>query len=411
MHPENVGILKYENEKDKFLSAVQGLSTISTVVVIAICYVFYSWFYKITELNKILLLVMSIQLLFSTPMLYWSAKERFEYKYVKVVCATMFSSMATVAVSLLLIYYMKDKSYSLIIGAAIIQIVIGVGFYIYNLGKGKKFFDKEIWKYGVSFGIPLIPHYLAYSILNTSDRAMINNMCSTSDAGIYSLACQISIAVNLVASAIDSSMNPWVYQNLKEKNYKKISKVTNYIMCFFSIVVIGCTLVAPEILLVVAPKEYQAAKWAMPPVIAGCFFLYLAGCFMRIEFYHEKKRNITLASIVAAILNIVLNLIFIPKFGFLAAAYTTLLSYIIFALIHFRAMYSICKENNYVSIPFDVKGIFGISIITLVGGEILILLYEYPIWRYGIILLIFAIAVVSKEKLKRIFHMIKGDEK
>lgn len=403
----NVGIMKYENEKDKFLSSVQGLSTVSTVVVIAACVIFYDQFCKLTGMRYNLLLIMAIQLLFSTPVLYWSAKQRFEYRYVQVVVITMLSSLATVGLSIVFIYLLPDKSYSLILGSAIIQTIVGAVFYLFNILKGKCFYDKNIWKYAASFGVTLIPHYLAYSILNSSDRVMINNMCSTGDAGIYSLACNISIAVNLVTGAIDSSLNPWVFQRLKNRNYKKIAKITDYIVFGFGMIVVGGALVAPEILFLVSSREYQSAKWVMPPVIAGCFFLYLAGCFMRVAFYHEKKHVITLTSILAAVTNIVLNFIFIPQFGFIAAAYTTLVSYIIFVLVHYISMRRICKVNSYSEVPFHSKKLLLISTFVVVFSIGFLTMYDMPILRYGIVVLILIIIVVNKSKVKRTVNEIR----
>lgn len=405
----NVGILKYENEKDRFLSSVQGLGTLSTVIVLAFCFVFHGWFYKLTKLSGALLLIMSVQLLFSTPVLYWSVKQRFEYKYAKVVMVTMLSAAATVALSLFLIYFLSDRSYSLILGGALIQVVAGVFFYAHNLFKGKCFYDKYIWSHAAFFGITLIPHYLAYSVLNLSDRVMINNMCSTSDAGIYSLACQIAIAVNIVTSAVDASMNPWVYQKLKSKGYQEIARVTNYVVLVFGFVVASCALVVPEILLIIAPKAYQGAKWVMPPVIAGCFYLYLAGCFMRIAFYHEKKKIIVVASVFAAILNVILNLVFIPKFGFIAAAYTTLVSYMVFTLLHYLGMRLICKKKGYPELPFNGKTVWSIVTVTTLASLALLFLYPWPVLRYGLVFVIFISAVLNRDKLRKIYGKIKEE--
>jgi len=402
-----VGVLKYDKDKDKFLSSIQGLSTISTIIVFAICFIFYGLFYKITELNIELLLIMSVQMLFSTPVLYWSAKQRFEYKYKKVVAVTLISSIATVCLSLLLINYMTDRSYSLILGAAIVQILVGVFFFIYNLGKGKCFYDRKIWKHALSFGVPLIPHYLAYIILNSSDRVMINNLYSSSAAGIYSLACQISIAVNLVTSAIDASFNPWVYQKLKARQYQEIARITNYVVSVFGMVVVGFVLVSPEILLIVAPEDYQSVKWVMPPVILGCFYLYLAGCFMRVAFYHERKQIMTVASVFSSILNILLNLIFIPTYGFIAAAYTTLISYMVFAMVHFIGMRVICKNNSYEIIPFDSKILILIALGVTVTSQALLIVYEQPIMRYGFFVVIISIAAIFRNKLYKIYSEIK----
>lgn len=406
----NVGILKYESDKNGFVSCIQGLSTLSTIIIIIICSVFYNTFCKMTGFDMLTFLVMSLQLIFATPMLYWSAKERFDYKYRAVVITTVILSVATVVLSLCFIHFFTDKKYALIIGNAIIQIVFGAYFFVHNWVCGKRFFDKELWKYACSFGIVLIPHYLAYSILNAADRVMIDNICGTSYAGIYSLACNISIAINIITVAIDGSLNPWVFRKLKNKDLNSIAKMTDAIVIGFGVVVILCCLVSPELLQIVSSPEYDEAKWVMPPVIIGCFFLYLAGCFMRVTFYHEKKNKITIASITAAVINILLNYLLIPRCGYIAAAYTTLMSYAIFSVIHYVLMVRICRNNKYEKIPFHSQILLILSIMVTIIGLGLLVVYNMPIVRYGLFGIVCIVVLINRKKVINVLHEIKKEK-
>lgn len=140
-----------------------------------------------------------------------------------------------------------------------------------------------------------------------------------------------------------------------------IDRIGNYLIGAFAIGVFGLILIAPEVLVFAAHPEYSTAKWVVHPVVCGCFFLFIVGTFMRVEFYHEKNKIIMVASVCAALLNVGLNAIFIPRFGFIAAVYTTLGSYMLFEAFHYFAMRLTCKENCYHELPYNGKIIVAMS--------------------------------------------------
>ena len=66
--------------------------------------------------------------------------------------------------------------------------------YFAEMIKGKKFYSAKFWKHALMFNLPLIPHYLSQTILNSADRIMISSLVGASEAGIYSLAYSISVS-------------------------------------------------------------------------------------------------------------------------------------------------------------------------------------------------------------------------
>ena len=65
---------------------------------------------------------------------------------------------------------------------------------------------------------------------------------------------------------------------------------------------------APEVVRILAPNEYFEAIWVIPPLATSVFFIFLYTLFANIEFYYEENKFIMIASIIAAILNIILNI-------------------------------------------------------------------------------------------------------
>ena len=76
---------------------------------------------------------------------------------------------------------------------------------------GKAFFSKKFWKYALLFNIPLVPHYLASTVLNSADRIMIQEMVGSSEAGIYNLAYSVSLIMTFFNTALMQTITPWMY--------------------------------------------------------------------------------------------------------------------------------------------------------------------------------------------------------
>ena len=127
--------------------------------------------------------------------------------------------------------------------------------------------------------------------------------------------------------------------------------------------------------------------------------MFMYSFFAPFEFFYKKTKFIAIATCVAAILNIILNYIFIRIYGYVAAGYTTLFCYIIYTLSHYLFMRKICKEEVETKVPYDSKVLIAISIGFICVGFAMMSTYNYPIIRYGIILLIIVFLILFRNQL------------
>ena len=158
------------------------------------------------------------------------------------------------------------------------------------------------------------------------------------------------------------------------------------------------------------PPEYHSSIWVVPPVALSSFIMCLYQFFVNIEFYYEKNKFVMIASIMVAILNIVLNLIFIPIYGFIAAAYTTLVSYICFAIAHYIFMMKIYKETTTDVSVYNGRQFFFISSVMMLLSTLFLVLYKMIVIRYILIAVIsiFSGCMLSSPKNRSmIFSIIK----
>ena len=105
-----------------------------------------------------------------------------------------------------------------------------------------------------------------------------------------------------------------------------------------------------------------------------------------------------------------MNAIFIPKFGFVAAAYTTLLSYLILAVLDYVYMRVICKKKNIDPNLYNIKGLALLFAIFGFVGFLAMSLYNYPILRYSIIIVVFIIIFIFREKLIELLKSVRNSK-
>ncbi len=394
----NNAMLKFEDDRDTFISSMQGLTTTLTVVIFIIYLVAHNFWNSIFQLPTVLMFCMFAEMLTAPALEFWSGKQRFDYKYKNLILITLGMSIASPILGIIVVMSTENKGVTRILSAAFVNVIVCSMIYIYGVIKGKKFYVKEYWKYALGFNLPLIPYYLSQMIFNQSDRIIINSMCGTDKAGIYSVAYSLGLILSFVIGAINNSFVPWTYRKLKEKDYSEIGKMADTLSLIIASILLMLIAFAPEVMRLFAAPQYYDAIWVVPPVAASLFFLFMAQLAANIEWYFEENIFLVRASILAAIANIVLNYIFIKIFGYLVAGYTTLFCFIIFAIDNYRFMGKVCKkhiDNDDVKL-YNVKYLILLSLGFLVASMLLMLLYKLIIIRY--VLLTIALIIIFNKR-------------
>ncbi len=368
---------------------------------------------SLTNLNSYLFLMMLIDLIMITACQFLTNFMRVEYNYKGIVILTLAYTILRPILAIIFVLKAPQNAQveARLTGIAVANTVLFSWIYIYIFAKGKTFFNKENWKYALTFCFPLIPHYLSKTILNESDRIMIERFCGPSFSGYYTVAYTIAAIMVVFNSAVAQSLDPWIYRSIKNNSLSRIGTVSYKITAVIAVINFVVMCIAPEVLKIMAPENYSQALWVIPPVTASVFFTFMYDLFASFQFYFKKTKQIALGSCVGAILNIVLNLIFIPKFGFIAAGYTTLVCYILFGVLHYMFMRRVCKEYLDGYRVYDPKIIFGIGALLVIGSFIMLLLYNAMIVRYCLLIAIFAVGFYYRKKIIEIFKSVKEDGK
>lgn len=393
------GLIKYDKERKVFSSSLQGL-TVSLIFIWIIVYVcFMSFWNTLFGLTTIQMLSMFIIIWTTAVFGFWANEQRVTYSYRTLVIVTLVSSIMKPVVEIVLVLISDDKATARIIGWAVADLLTFSWMFVAQMKRGKRFYSKRFWLYSLGFNIPLVPHYLSQTVLNSADRIMIERMVGDSESGIYNLAYSLSLIMMLFNTALAQTISPWMYQKIKDKRGKDIAPIAYATLILIAAVNLLLILLAPEAVAIFAPKEYYEAIWVIPPVAMSVYFMYAYDLFAKFAFYFEKTKAIMTASVLGALLNVVLNYVFIKRYGYIAAGYTTLVCFMVYSIAHYVFMRKVCRECCDGEYPYDTRRILMITVPFLVAGFVVMSTYNYPVIRYGLVGVSIIVAIMMRKKI------------
>lgn len=399
----NNGMVKFSNDKDGYTTSMVGLTFVSFVIWGSIILIFKNWFGTILQLDERYILLLLFDMLFLAVTGLWIVRQRYDFKYKGLSVIAVASSVLNPLLGIILVFNMSDKVLGRCLSIVIANLLIVIITYTELLKCNRKHINLAYWKYALKLDIPLIPHYLSMVLLNNSDRIMIGRFCGGSYTAFYSIANNASMVMNIIVSSINSSFNPWLYQQLKEKNYNKIKEVSRYIVILVAFVSVLPIIFAPEIISILGSTEYMSAVSIMP-ILACCIFLiYVYTLFSNVEMFFEKTKYTMYGSLSATAINIVLNYIFIQKFGYKAAAYTTFFCYMLLAFFHYKIMKNICKKENVDQDIYDIKVILLLFAFIVCFSIVIKFFLKIFVLRLIIFVGIILLTFLKKEQIIQMF--------
>ncbi|MBT4482556.1 MAG: oligosaccharide flippase family protein [Candidatus Latescibacteria bacterium] len=216
----------------------------------------------------------------------------------------------------------------------------------------------------LSFGVPTIFTILSMRVIDLSDRYVIMYILGESgkaELGKYSVAYTLGmVGVMVFVNSFRLAWQPFFLSIEKERDAGKIfSRVATYYTMFIGMVILGITLFRQEIFSLYASTRYSISLAGIVPIVSfayilfGLYIIMLAGIFIR-----EKTKYLPAITFTAASINVGLNFIFIPAFGIIGAAYTTVIAYVTMALLMYVISYRVYRVN------YEFKRLFSAVLIT-----------------------------------------------
>ena len=275
-----------------------------------------------------------------------ATKQSKRYSFILII-----KSILLLVITIVWVYSLKENRYYGKIYSIIIITAVFAVYMIYNLVKLSKFkFKLEYIKYSIRYSIPLIPHALSNFILSFFDRIIINQLTGAKNAGLYSFAYNVGTLMVIVTGSMNTAWLPIFYENLTNKNFIKIKKLAYNYSKYIYFTAIGLILFSKEVVSLMADEKYHTALPIVPIIIISHVLVFLYTLYVNYVFYRKKTILISLITLFVSGINIGLNYWLIPIYGYIAAAYTTLISYFLLFLFHFLNLKYILKEKNIIPI-------------------------------------------------------------
>ncbi len=365
--------LDFRDKFDEYMSALQGLSSSFGLVLLILAFIFREALSGWIRYEVPLAVGLFAYLCVSPSVEYMMQKCRYEYRYRENILISVITCVGQVALSITLMLVFNDSRYiGKILGVMIPTAVMGIVFYIQFFVRGKVFYNREYWRYALKIGLPMIPHALALILLAQMDRIMIKDMLGDADSGLYIFGYSFATLLMIFTNAIGQAWLPWFNETLFAGGRDRIRQIQKKLVmlgCFLSFAFIAA---APEalMLLSISNDSYWIAKYVVPPIVLGTLAQYFYTNYVNVEIFCKKTQIIAIGSCTAALINYILNALFIPRYGYIAAAYTTLASYLVLMVLHFVMVRFVLKERIY-----DDLYMFAAMLVMTVTGILFLKLY------------------------------------
>ncbi|MDD7413232.1 MAG: oligosaccharide flippase family protein [bacterium] len=267
---------------------------------------------------------------------YYNSHLSMEYKSREFLAISFFYSFSSIALSILLICTHRGEAgyYWRALGNTLPMLLVAA-YVLFRLWRRERpRVRREYARYGLRFGLPLIPHDLSRIVLSQFDRIMIAQSVGDAQAGLFSFACNLGLPIEVLTTSIDTAWCPWLFERLREGDYARIRRRAFDIAMLMSVGASALMLISPELIRLLSAPGYWESRYVAVPIVLSMYFAFLYILPAGVEYYLKKTQYIAAGTMAVALLNVLLNALCIPRFGYVAAAYTTVVSYALYYLFH-----------------------------------------------------------------------------
>ena len=302
--------------------SINIFSTLIAYIALVITFVFA----RSLDNYRTLICIQSASIIFTTLGADWlnTAMEDFKFIAIRTV------GMQGISLVLMFIFVQKPEDY---VAYAVISIVASSGANIINI-----FYRRRFCRTRFTLQLDLKKHLppilllfsmiLSQTIYCNSDITMLGLMKGDLEVGLYSTSVKIYNIINTVVTSVVWVVMPQLSSGFAKKDYKEVNRLLKYSLNFIIVLglpcLVGLNVITKPLLYVIAGEEYLGASTSLHILTVSLLFSFISGWIGNMMMLPAGKEKICLISgIISALLNVLLNLVLIPKWGLNAAAFTT----------------------------------------------------------------------------------------
>jgi O-antigen/teichoic acid export membrane protein len=229
-------------------------------------------------------------------------------------------------------------------------------------------FSTRLLRQILRFALPLVPASIAWWVIGFSDRIVLGRLSTLREVGLYSVANSATTVLGLFIAAVGLGWVPHalrLYEEREDEAPAFYGRMLVYLIVGFGALAVVATAFAHELLSILAGHAYLGAARAVGPLALGLVAfatIQVTGSGMTL-----KKRTGYLAVITgcAALLNLALNLAFVPPYGMMASAWATFISFALMTAAYFlisQRLWPIAFDGRKVVLAITIVSVFTIAV-------------------------------------------------
>lgn len=351
---------EFSKEIDEYTSAMLTITLVYNILLLAVAFLLRQQIGVLLTFDSWVIMLMFVQALASAIFSMYNSRIGLEYSYKRYLLLSAVNSISNVVLSVVFILTInKDNPFlGRVLGTVVALLMVAVVPMIIFYKKSGPLLKKKYLVFGLTYSIPLIPHGLSQIILAQFGKIIIQRQVGNREAGIYGFAYSIAAIPQIMVTSLEAAWGPWFFDTYKAGRISEIKKrSTEYVALFAALTgVLFC--MSPEVVMLMAREEYWSAGQLIAPAILGVFFTFLYTLPAQVEYYFKKTKYIAFGTMLAAVLNVVLCLYFVPRLGYECAVYVTVVTYVIYFVLHMLIATHLTKDK----LPFEVKTIAGYAL-------------------------------------------------
>jgi O-antigen/teichoic acid export membrane protein len=241
--------------------------------------------------------------------------------------AFLLNYTASAILGLGVIVFFEYKAEGMLFSSFVVALISNILSFWYMRKSFTLCFDLLHIRRALSYSIPLIPNSLFSQINAVADKVIVNVLIGTTATGIYSLGFMIGSVIQAVAVSINRAYVPVAMASLKSNNpseFRALAKMGEIIVYGYCYAALGLSLFSKELILLFIDDAYFSAANVVPLIAFSFVLLGIYYLFVNILFFDlGKAKYIAFFTGASMGLNIVLNYIFVPRYGIEGAAVAT----------------------------------------------------------------------------------------
>ncbi len=216
--------------------------------------------------------------------------------------------------------------YGLLGGQAVVGAVVGARFFRTHWTAHRPNWGQA--RANLAYGIKTVPTNLSVWLKRMADRVIIGRFVSFEALGSYQLAASGIAPLTIIVGSFNSAYLPYYYEKRKKgtDSLPLIASLDMSVVMALTSLSIAAMAIAPELFRFLAPPVYGGASTLASPLILGAF---LGGCAMQFNkelFFHKQPGTASLVMTLPALVGVGANLLLVPRYGAVAAAWTSVLT-------------------------------------------------------------------------------------